>query len=184
MEVVHRRVIFLLVVGIIFVITVFVFLRRFWHFSAPFANSIQNRIEGLDADGCPISVSQCIIPGMQDILNKKIQHQQDLISKYTSEIVNIERRYPTRFQIISADISGYYMDATTNKPSPSPTIYANWVSGKLPYPQLSFYFPNPEVGPDGDPGPQGPNGLADPSSFKMPAGIMGPPGYIGQPQQL
>lgn len=174
MEVVHRRVIFLLVVGIIFVITVFVFLRRFWQFSA----------EGLDADGCPISVSQCTIPGMQDKLNKKIQHQQDLISKYTYEIVNIEGRYPTTFQIISADISGYYMDATTKSSSPSPTIYANWVSGKLPYPQLAFYFPNPVVGPDGDPGPQGPNGLADPSSFKMPAGIMGPPGYIGQPQQL
>ena len=174
MDVGHRRAIFVLLVGCIFVYTVFVLVRRFRYFSTPVV------LEGLDKDGCPLSTSQCLIPGMQDALNKKIQHQQDLISTYTQEIIDIEGRYPTKFQIVSADISISYMDATTTLSSPPPSIYANWVSGQLPYPQLSFYFPSPLQGEKGDRGPIGPIGLADPSSLKMLTGLSGPPGYIGQ----
>lgn len=127
---------------------------------------------------CPGIVSQCLLPDMINNLNSKIQHQQNLIEEYTKEIVDIENRYPITFQINRVDVSNVYLDAISALQRP-PT-FQSWVSGTLPYPQLSFTFPKSPQGLQGKKGPLGAAGLSAPPTF-LPAGDQGPPGYVGVP---
>jgi hypothetical protein len=125
---------------------------------------------------CPIIVSQCILPGMVSDLNKKIQDKLDLVELYTKEIVDIESRYPITFQINRVDIS----DISSNTYSGSnQRMLQSWVTGVLPYPQLSFTFPKPIKGKDGEKGPQGNVGLSLPPTTRIPPGLTGPAGYYG-----
>jgi hypothetical protein len=131
----------------------------------------------MKTQSCPAIVSQCILPDMISDLTSKIKHQQDLIAEYTKEIVDIENRYPITFRINHVDISNGYLDKIRTT---TPLDFSSWVSGSLPYPQLSFTFPDAPVGPPGNKGGKGPVGLSiNDSKTVLPAGDTGPPGYIG-----
>lgn len=169
-----RRIIFLvLLIGILFS----VWLRRrvvMEGASNPVPQWMKNAY--MSGSSCPAIVSQCLLPDMISDLNAKIQYQQDLIKAYTKEIVDIENRYPITFQIDRVDISNIYLDATSalqHRPT-----FSSWVSGSLPYPQLSFTFPTSPPGPPGVKGPVGAAGLAAAAAM-LPVGEPGPPGYAG-----
>ena len=121
---------------------------------------------------CPAIVSQCLLPDMIDDLNNKIKHKLDLVKVYTKEIVDIETRYPITFKMNKAIIDDKYLDALSHR------NYDDWVTGSLPYPQLSLAFPSSPQGLPGDVGPQGPAGLAI-QQQRLQRGLPGDPGYVG-----
>lgn len=125
---------------------------------------------------CPATVSHCLVSDMIDKLNTKINTTQNLIEQYTKEIEDIENRYPITFKINRVDISSVYLDGGTL--STNKLTYGSWVTGNLPYPQLSFTFPKAPPGLPGDKGPPGNPGLALNQSM-LPQGERGPPGYVG-----
>ena len=124
---------------------------------------------------CSATVSHCLVSDMIDKLNTKINSTQNLIEQYTKEIEDIENRYPITFKINRVDISNVYLDGIS---STKKLTYDSWVTGNLPYPQLSFTFPKAPTGVPGDKGPPGNPGLALNQSM-LPQGDRGPPGYVG-----
>lgn len=187
MDTVHRRIVFLaLLLGIL----ISVWARKESHARVVVVEGVATatttastnpvpqwmKTAYMSGSSCPAIVSQCLLPDMISDLNSKIQHQQNLIKEYTKEIVDIENRYPITFQIDRVDISNVYLDATSALQR-RPT-FASWVSGTLPYPQLSFTFPTSPPGPPGGKGPVGAAGLAAAATM-LPVGEQGPPGYVG-----
>lgn len=174
-----RRIIFLILLGAI--LTAIIIRGHF--------DIMQRTVEGVESivppwavedmkkkRTCPAIVSQCLLPDMISDLTKKIQHQQDLIAEYTKEITDIENRYPITFRINAVDVSYGYLDKIRQG---KPMDFSKWVSGNLPFPQLSFTFPDSPEGLRGDKGPVGPQGLATDTTMGA-AGSQGPPGYFGK----
>lgn len=125
---------------------------------------------------CSVIVSQCVLPSMVSELNEKIQHKLDLMELYTKEIVDIESRYPITFKINRVDISNNTYKGNNQR------MLQSWVTGVLPYPQLSFTFPKADEGAKGEKGPQGNRGMSLPPTTRIPAGLTGPAGYYGVPK--
>jgi len=176
-----RRVIFLILLGVIF--TAVIIRAHFQIIEGASGSSVvpEWAKDELKAKlPCPAIVSQCLLPDMISDLTKKIQQQQDLIAQYTKEITDIENRYPITFRINAVDVSNGYLEKIRQSSMGTPLDFSAWVSGSLPYPQLSFTFPESPMGPQGNPGPLGAQGLATDSTTVMPLGFQGPPGYFGK----
>jgi len=180
MQPIHRQMLFLLVIGCMLIALIL---------PQSVGSSIKEGAENAvpewakqaykSGQSCPAIVSQCLLPDMIDDLNGKITHVQNLIDEYTKEIVDIENRYPITFQINRVDVSNVYLDTMTN---PSQSNYSSWVTGVLPYPQLSFVFPVSPQGLPGDKGLVGNDGLSVSPATALVSGLQGPPGYFGVPK--
>jgi hypothetical protein len=181
METTHRRIVFIILLTCILVVLGLRSIKVIEGADAAAATATATipgwvRNDNEKNTSCPIIVSQCILPGMVSDLNKKIQHKLDLVELYTKEIVDIESRYPITFKINRVDISNNTYSGINQR------MLQSWVTGLLPYPQLSFTFPKAEKGMEGDKGPQGNGGMSLPPTTRIPAGLTGPAGYYGVPK--
>ena len=184
MDVFQRRTLFVILLSLVLTLLIIVQFLRVVEGNAetavnqkPPAWRISNYMK---SQSCPAIISQCILPDMINELNSRIKEQHDVIKEYTKQIVDIENRYPITFQINTVDVSNSYLDASTLKHAN--IDYTSWVSGTLPYPKLSFTFPNSPVGPVGLKGPSGLEGagIVDPN---IKPGDKGYLGYMGVPKQ-